>query len=469
MRYFAICIVLLFCSMNSIFAQQSVGFSNPDNLKPLLDYRLPDWGYSNFYLDFNARGSGSDLETSTAESGSRRGEFRVGPAYRLFRESEKRIVRFNAWLDSRYSGQTQTATSNFSNAESEDQSRKFLLDFNILTSIREYVTSGSFLFGEGNIALDYRSTKRKNFDDGTLNNKVVSYNRQFSVTPRIGYGIGRIRNVNPIIRAIRLKERASALGSRLDFSNQDILDAADQFTRYDGYQQTYDRPAKYFWGDMNEAISPNLGSLNTFDMLYLTDVLDEAIGTRLEGWEVIGGAEFDYQNDLERVEEIAMLNRTEFINKRVGVFVDGRWYKNISLTQQWGITGNATLSYPLREEQENIIEQKRSLMLQASVNYLWNVTDRFLLQSELSNIYSRSKFEGFSIGGGEDYSRWTNRLLLANNFSYFLENRLSLTLSLDSILIHTGDTLNDDVILEARRFNWSAGLGLRYYFSRNLY
>lgn len=79
------------------------------------------------------------------------------------------------------------------------------------------------------------------------------------------------------------------MGSGLDFSTQDILDAATQFTEYDGYQQTYDRPEKHFWSDMDESTAPDLGSLSTFDMLFLTDVLDEAIGTRLEGWEAIGG------------------------------------------------------------------------------------------------------------------------------------------------------------------------------------
>lgn len=31
------------------FAQESVGFSDPDDISPLLEYRLPDWGYSNFF------------------------------------------------------------------------------------------------------------------------------------------------------------------------------------------------------------------------------------------------------------------------------------------------------------------------------------------------------------------------------------------------------------------------------------
>ena len=468
MRYLTVLAALLFIAAGSSFAQQSVGFSNPDNIDPLLDYRLPDWGYSNFYLDFDAQGRGKDVKGTNSEFVTSMSDLSIRPGYRLFRESEGRTFKLNSSMSLGYQGRSLRSNSSFSNNESKDKERDFNFGLDISTTIREYITDQSFLFGDGNINVTYNSNNSEDFQDGTLSNKVVSYNRRFSATPRIGYGLGRIRNVNPIIRAVRLSERASALGDGIDFTNQDILEAADQFTQYDGYRQTYDRPEKYFWGDMDEATSPNLGSLDAFDMMYLTDVLDEAVGNRLEGWEVVGGAEFNYGNSLERTEESGMVNRYEFIRKRAGIFVDGRWYKNISLTQQWGVTGNATLSYPLEDGDPNTIEEKRSLRLQAGVNYLWNISDRFLLGSGLYNIYSRSKFEGFSIGGGDGFSQWTNRLVLNNNFSYYLENGLFLTLSLYSSLTHDGDT-QSDVTLDNRRFDWSASLGLRYYFSRNLY
>jgi len=370
-----------------------------------------------------------------------------------------------------YLGRNQNFRSNFSNTESEDKDQDFDIGFSVLTTIKEYVSSQSFIFGDGTINLSYRSMKTESFQDENLTDKRVAYNRRFTATPRIGYGFGRLRNVNPIIRAVRLSERASAINGNLDFSRQDIQAAANQFTRYDGYQQTYDRPQKYFWDDMDLAMSPDLSSLNTFDILYLTDVLDEGIGTRLEGWEVIGGAQFSYQNNLERIErpfnQFDQLIRDELISKRAGVFVNGRWYKNTSLTQQWGITGRVRLSYPLGNQANNV-NGKWSFSFRTGVNYLWNITDRFLLRSELTNLYSRSKLKGFSIGGGMDYYQWFNQLMLRNNFSYFVENRLALTLSLNSRLSHTGNT-QSDTTLDARRFSWSAGLGLRYYFSRNLY
>ena len=56
---------LLCVSIFSASAQESVGFSDPANLEPLLDYRLPEWGYSNFRVDLNF----SDSESHNKSSG----------------------------------------------------------------------------------------------------------------------------------------------------------------------------------------------------------------------------------------------------------------------------------------------------------------------------------------------------------------------------------------------------------------
>ncbi|MDZ7680778.1 MAG: hypothetical protein U5J63_03455 [Fodinibius sp.] len=304
-----------------------------------------------------------------------------------------------------------------------------------------------------------------------LTDKRLNYDRGISFNPRIGYGFGRVRNVGAVIRAVRLAERLDALPAEVNMDDEDILSAADQFTRYDGYQQTYDRPEKHFWGDMDDMTRADLGALESFDMLYLTDVLDEAIGQRLEGWEVYGGAELNYDNNLMRSETPlnppSLDSRNQFVNKSVGAFVNSRWYTNTSLQQQWGLIGNVSLQYPLGDQ--NSVSAERVVRLETGINWLWNITDRFLADAALWNIYSRTKYSGASIGGmSADYSEWNNNLYLVTNFSYFIENSLSLTFSVDAALRHRGDTQTDQT-LNNRVFNWGTTLGLRYYFNRNLY
>ncbi|PAU94412.1 hypothetical protein CK503_06320 [Aliifodinibius salipaludis] len=473
MKKFITGIILLMFPVGIVSAQQTVGFSDSENIEPLLDYRLPDWGYSNFYFDIDAANSGSDSKNFGNESFNNQVNTAFNPRYDLFRESEARILHLNTSLDLSYRDQLFKSRNDFSDTENKETLNRFGTEANIVGNIREYINSEVFIFGEGAFRFDYSSTKDETKDNEILTDKRLIYDRNFRVTPKFGVGIGRVRNVNPVIRAIRLKERAGALNSSLFFSEQDILSAADHMTRYQGYQQRYDRPSKHFWGDMDQQTNVDLSTLDTFDMLYLTDVLNEALGTRLEGWELMGGAEFNYSNDLERTEEsmspIDPVNRDVYISKEIAGFINGRWYHNSSLNQQWGLVGDVTLSYPLGDR-NTVVATQRYFSAGIEANWLWNVTDRFLFRSAIRNVYGRAKIEETTSVVQEplEISEWYNRVLMNSSLSYFLENSLALNVNVNSQLSHQGDDQTGNQ-LNRRRLSWSASVGVRYYFNRNLY
>jgi len=474
MRYFIFLFIFFALSVNKLLAQESVGFSNPENIDPILDYRLPDWQYSNFYLDFDASSSGSYLKYDMDEQRSKRGNVGLIPSYNYYKESEDRIVQFNSSVGVGYSTRKQVTNSSISNS-TENELRVNSLDavINLNASIREYLSGEIFLYGNGNLMYDHYGNKNEEKTDGTLDAKVVRYERQFSVRPQLGIGFGRIRNITPVIRAVRLQERLGALGGNVNFTGDDVLAAADQFAKYNGYQRTYDRPEKNFWSDMDDATSASLGTLSAFDMLYLTDVFDEAVGSRFEGWEVTAGAEFDYKNNLVREERPLMtdpVSRNHNISKTLGAFMSGRWYKNTSLDQQWGIVADLGLSYPLNDAGQGFSELKRRTELSAEVNWLWTITDRILLETSLQELYTRNKISrtGFTGGQADEFSEWRNFLSLNVAVNYFIENQMQLNFSAGPNLQHRGDTENNDA-LGSRIFNWQANVGLRYYFSRKLY
>ncbi|MEL7832607.1 hypothetical protein [Fodinibius sp. Rm-B-1B1-1] len=465
-------IVLLMIPFSAIFGQQSVGFSDTQNIDPLLDYRLPDWGYSNFYFDVHAANLGRDSKSSGSKSFNNRVNAAFNPRFDLFRESEARIVQLNTSLNLSYGDRFSKFSSDFSSNDRKQTLNDFGTEADVAVNVREYVNRQVFLFGEGVLQFDYTSTKDESKDDGILTGKRLTYDRNFQATPRVGVGIGRVRNVSPVIRAMRLRERTGALNSGLRFSEQDVLSAADQMTRYQGYQRRYDRPSKYFWGDLDQNTNIDLGSLNAFDMFYLTDVFNEAIGTRLEGWELVGGVQFNYSNDLERTEEpmnqIDPVNRDVSINKGIAGFIDGRWYHNSSLNQQWGVVGDVRLSYPLGVR-DTALATQRDFSAGIEVNWLWNVTDRFLFQSAIRNIYGRTKFEDTGgVGTPSEISEWDNRVLLNSSLNYFLENSLALNVSVGSQLLHQGDNQTESQ-LDRRFLSWNVNVGARYYFNRNLY
>jgi hypothetical protein len=448
-----------------LFAQQTLGFSNPQNIDPLLDYRLPDWGYTNFQIGFNLLNNGGKTKAFSTEDLRYSYNLSATPTYELYRESEERIFSLATLLNLGYQRRLNRQQSSAFNSESEDKENEFLSRLFLNANYKRYVADNSFILAASGFDIAFRRRSDQQSDGGQLIEEQIQHLRFINFSPRIGYGFGRIRNVGPVIRALRMRERARALNVAVNFTNEDIQSAADQFTRYQGYLENYDRPQKYFWGDMDNATTTDLSALDTFDMLYLTDVLDEAIGTRLEGWEVTGGAVFNYSSRLDRVEE-DILTRNYLTTTEAGVFISGRWYKNTSLVNQFGLFSDFTLTYPLNQQDtspfDDTVQRTASMLIGAS--WLYNITDRVLLQTSLADFYTRTKIENSLLPS--NYSQWSNQIQLSMDLSVYVENDLSLNFSLSPFLRYSGDTVNEG---HTKFFFWRAAAGFVYGFSNSLY
>ena len=155
MRYLIALAALLFITASPTVAQQSVGFSDPDNIDPLLEYRLPDWGYSNFYLDFDMQANGSDQKERAATSVEKQGDFYMRPEYDLYRESESRIFRFNTSLALSFTNSASKSSSEFTSTNSEKTSQGLGSNLYASANLREYMTKRSFLYAGGNTRFVY--------------------------------------------------------------------------------------------------------------------------------------------------------------------------------------------------------------------------------------------------------------------------------------------------------------------------
>lgn len=474
MKKYIICLLFISVSTLPLAAQQTVGISNPENIEPILDYRLPDWGFTNYQLRFNFRNRGFNENVQSTKSSSSILDIGARPSVHLYKESEERIfsLRVNMNLNYRFFQSNQQESNLLAKSSNRDNALGTSLRIN--SYYRKYISSNNFLYFSGNFNLTYQRDVNKQKIDGQLDEDRLGFYRRIEMEPRIGYGIGRIRNVNPIIRALRLRERIKAVNADFNLTDQDIQNAAEQITRYDGYSSIYDRPEKYFWQDMDDAVSADLSSLGAFEMLFLTDVLDEYIGTRREGWEIIGGASFNYSNTLNRDEDhlnngsSPITDRTLIARKTVGPFVSGRWYKNTSLRQQYGVFGDATLYYPIGKQGDdsgNITELKRKAIALVGVNYLFNITDRILFTAEFSELYTRTKSET-TFDPSTEYTQWRSRLQLATNLNFYIENDLSLNFSVRPTLIHLGLADQEE---STRIFRWNIGVGFIYSFGESLY
>jgi hypothetical protein len=426
------------------FAQESVGFSDSDNVQPLLDYRLPAWGYSNLFWDFSFN---SSLQGITRDDESRSItdlDANLSPTYHRFYESEDRVSSRSFSPGINYS-----RVNNPSFAQDDNLNRNLQFTLNGSVNERFYLDRQDLFIvgGFGGFLLQNHSKQlQRTSGDVVVDLDRITRSLNSYISGGIGYG--RIRNVNPMIRSLRLNERLKELNSGEQLNIDDLRKASEQFTRVNGYNQVYDRPEKYFWGDMDSEISTQLMELNPFDLFYLTDVLSETIGQRLEGWEVVARVNLIHLVSYSKNEnnitgaETSQLNRSTLLNPALF----GRWYKNLDLKNQVGL--RADFSYNQDLSSDNDLSY---YVLGARAEWLHTITDRFLAQPYIS--YQRRindlNFSDLSAG---------------SSFNYFVENNLSIFSTLQYSHIR-GESAS---FTETRnRFIFNAGV--RYYIRRGLF
>lgn len=479
--------LLFLLTSSSIIAQESIGFTDSTDFEYLIDYRLPDWGYSNFYLsnvgvginnginkinrDRNFSGSNS-FQTNRFESNQFNLGFGVAPTYDYFRESEDLNMKVNTSLSFSVNRRTneQENEDNNSGVMNTNKVNSSLgserIDFDINAETQHFISSDLFL--EGN----WRSNLRYDFNSSTENRNQLPEITQSSTTrfiyfnPGAGIGFGRIRNVTPILRALRLNERYKALGNS-SISKQDIEFSSVQFTRYQGYQRTYDRPLKYFWNDLNNGIQGKLSSLSAFDIFYLNDLFNENLGSRFEGHSVTLTGGYTYFNSLSKIDfHGSDPNRRNFdILRAANVELNAVWYKNLNLNHQLSANFVNQLYFPL--ERRNSVEVAYSSQFDSG--WLWILADRFQLNNQLRLRYNRDRVK--DIESLKEHNLFTN---ISSQLSYFIENRflLSASLGLNQTYRSRDFTPNNNLFDENySRSTWDINfsVSLRYYINRNLF
>lgn len=479
--------IFFFSISSSILAQESIGFSDSTDFKYLIDYRLPNWGYSNFYFsnvgvgingtienvnrDRNLSSSNSP-QTNKSESNQYNLGFGIAPAYDYFRESEDLNIKVNTSLsfsanrrnNKQENEDDNSGVINTNNVNTKRGSER--IDFEINTETQHFVSSDFFLEANwrSNLRYDFYSSSenRNQLPETTQSSK----NRFIYLNPSAGVGFGRIRNVTPIIRALRLNERYKALGNS-SLTKQDIEFSSTQFTRYQGYQRNYDRPQKYFWNDLDNGIDRKLSDLNAFDMFYLNDVFNENIGSRFEGYSIALTGGYSYLNSLSKIDfHGSDPNRRNFaILRTANVELDAVWYKNLNLNHQISANLLNQLYFPL--EKKNSVEVSYSSQFDS--DWLWILADRFQLNNRLRLRYNRDRIK--DIESFKEYYLFTN---VSSQLSYFVENKLilSASLGLNQRLQSRDITLSNNLFDENySRSTWdiSFSISLRYYINRNLY
>ena len=466
------------------YAQTSTGFSESDDFQYLINYHLPDWGYHNFSIsssNFGLQGYNfSDLRTrnnpgdpnyfrNDYNTNSNSVSIGISPEYEVYREGEKRILNlttqlgFYSQLGLQNTEQEQTSGSTTLDNEADRSFRDSRVLHNVAFSSREYITDRFFLVARlsSSVRFDFDADHEKdNNNPSTLEKNLF---RDIYLVPNLGVGFGKIRNVTPVLRALRLNERYKTLGNS-SFTGDELTATSEEFTRLQGYQRRYDRPYKYFWDGVNTSTNQKIDQLTAYELFYLSDVLNENLGSRYEGYEVTLQGGYSYFNQLRRSvdRDDNVLYRTIQISRAASVRATGTWYKNLNLEHQLSLDTEISTTLPLERADYYDWNVETNTYLQ----WIWNIADRWNVSTYLMNNYLTTNLKDEDLGTARNL---TSRL--GNSVQYFIENHLSLTagISLTRYYTKSYSSISAQEMQESTEFAWNLNVGLRYYFSRNLF
>jgi len=231
-----------------------------------------------------------------------------------------------------------------------------------------------------------------------------------------GSGSGRVREVTPIIRALRFKKRYNSFGKGV-LDQQDVANLSGILTKYSENPNNFEYSDKYWWNDISSILNNKLSNLDGYDVFMLTDALKENVGTRLQGKEMNVNLQYFWikqKNDYWSGNY--NLSRINSIFSYIGLTTSGKYYSNLSIKHQIGFEMDLGLYLPTSE---NTLFD-RSINLKLNHNQLFTITDRLIYQVDF-NIF------------GDMYKKNKGFLLEAlNSFNYYLENNFSINLNINS-------------------------------------
>lgn len=420
-----------------IYCWQSVGFKiNDHNL--IKEYQLPAWGYSVFDIDFSGSSYYNRRDTDykwVIESF----QIILKPGYLRNFESEKIKYTLNSDISSDFQ---------YSGNENEDQNTNYIYRYYhnhiwLDGDCDYYIANNLFL----NLSVDSRFTYNEQNHSQDYQDCL---DRSIFTSSFIGIGWGNIRDVSPVFRALRLRERLEALNRGMTLSENQIEALADKFALYPQYANLYDRYEKYFWKEISPILGSEFDALGISENLYLTEVMREYI-KRYQGNEILLGIDlwqdYDIEPDGDKTKEL-----------HLGPSLSYNYYNNINLKYQIRIYSNLTYLKYLSDDSS---EDSR-FIIDFTNSHHFDITDRIRWNSSISLNYDYIWYENF-----EGY---TVRTTFTSYIDYFIENNFSLYCQLKSELIHVDPDIyendaNDYGISNLQRDeDVSLYFGCRYYF-----
>ena len=452
--------ILLLVYMFSLL-NASIGIPE-SKLEIIKNYRLKNWNTEELkaYLD-----AGTAIENSKE---NRKGfDLGIQPYYNRTIETNDKIFYFddifytNYDLNTTERDDTERTTNQLRLSNTMSVSGNFYLNDRLFW--------GSSLYLDVNYINDREKIETENEDTS----KELDENTNFIGRAFLGFGIGRIYNVTPVIRALRLNERLKKIGKG-EMSDSEIDNIAYIISNENSYDSYYYRHDKYFWDDINEKSGDKLNGLSVREYEYLKEAMLENTGYRAQGYAAEFGVFFDRRasKSFRRVDDLS--NRLTMDSFLIGPGFRFLQYNNLSTSLQLMLFYEADIQFNTMTDSK----LDKEFMHSAQIDLLYNITDRLLFTNSLSYTYV-AETEDFS--DMQDEEPKASALEFSSSLDYFVQDRVDIyaSFALDNYNIDNGmyypfNTLNDksgnirwegaDYSGSDTVFRTGIALGIKVYF-----
>ncbi len=432
---------------------QNYGLDNTDP-SVFTKYRIPNSELSalwfNTSLNFNSAkltyNQGNGL---TGNYNSNFG-YNLTPYYYLLQESDNRYLNLNAQLSGNYSHSYSQNQNLYPPYISTNKQNSYSSNLNASFTYDNYNNGNIFYALSSGIYVNMLDYKYENKDITTSNS--YSGNKTQNYIFSFGIGAGKIRNVTPVVLAVRFQERLKQVNIINGTLPEETLeDLAQQFSRQDFYSMVHVRANKYFWQDIEKTLSGDgvsLTGLNMYAANYLMETTNEYRFLRQEGLKAGINIQFNYQNSYvsyafpQKIEEQLYTLGNAYLNYSHQINLNSQFSFNLSLSGGPNILSNPVL--------------KQQYSLTAGAGYNYELTDRLVVT--LNNSFGLTFINSYA-----QEKILTNNLTFMVN--YFVEDDLSFNINYNW---QYSDYKNYLPVYPLLNNQNTINAGFTYYISRGL-
>lgn len=320
----------------------------------------------------------------------------------------------------------------------------------------------SLFFGVNpSIQFQFNQDKQSGLQNNVTNSDLFRMRNDHSADLNVFVGFGRLRNVTPVVQAIRMSERMLLTGSaNSGLTETQILNLAEKIQQVSVFNTVFDRSSKFFRTSLFEGLVSNEGrDLTTYQKEFLMDVFYETRVARYEGYEFQIGVHSEYSNQFSRNYNRSSKSSSTIESHLLGPFIKTQAAGSFSLNTGWRVYGEFTNGFAL----STLGSTNQQYKTVAGGEIFYELNDEWVISFSENYYYVHLNFKP----GNFDNHSYYGGNKVSGLLKYYIEDKLSISAQLD--YSSTNQTQKSDNLYQQDQFydRMNFRTGLTYYIFRD--